>query len=626
MAVIHETQRFSYDDFISSNYLDYLTDNYGYRNIFVLRLTITDINSDPKLYNFLNLFRNKAYYARNWVQFYLDLSDTYITNCNNLYFYDLESYVSGDYSGVYFVKLPHYDENVKQLYIERIEGRGSLDYSTVILNEGLEYLSFEDSSLLGNFFSKNELPSTLKTLNLKGTNITQAPTLPNGLLRVYFGYTNITQAPILPETITSLEETFYHCSYLKYVPNIPKNITSMASCFSSCSSLEEIQDFEPSSVSGITMTNCFEGCTKLNRIRKNVSPTKTEEYKTWKIQPNSNDTVNVTLYDQNGDVERHINNVPYESPYLFFNDKIDELFLAPVGGTTDEIIKKSIQARKPVSSFQKLDPDNKSLVLWAENPSTLMTNMVFPNGLTTTCDSGASATTKEIVLSNWQGDSLPDNCEINVTFTNANTYGDTTASTPTNPKLLVKNANGDTIHTLDICDSRGHVAGTGCWNAGDLIVFKKVSSKAIITNSDVRQSTNDYKIYSDNLIEYVENFNLTHQWTNKIWYNNKRILRTCKKFEHDTLVVYDNKWVTVATLHNNAEYIIDVKLAINTQNHPNVSSSYGIIDYNRCSLNNPTVRIQVIGNAINFAYAGSITNHTYTFPYECVLIVEYTQR
>lgn len=130
----------------------------------------------------------------------------------------------------------------------------------------------------------------------------------------------------------------------------------------------------------------------------------------------------------------------------------------------------------------------------------------------------------------------------------------------------------------------------------------------------------------DNKIEYVENFNLTHQWTNKIWYNNKRILRTCKKFEHDTLVVYDNKWVTVATLHNNAEYIIDVKLAINTQNHPNVSSSYGIMDYYRYSQNNPTVRIQVIGNAINFAYAGSATNHSYTFPYECVLIVEYTQR
>jgi hypothetical protein len=51
----------------------------------------------------------------------------------------------------------------------------------------------------------------------------------------------------------------------------------------------------------------------------------------------------------------------------------------------------------------------------------------------------------------------------------------------------------------------GHSAGTGCWEAGNTVVFMFTGNKFIILNSIIRQqnknATDGYKIYSNNYVE-----------------------------------------------------------------------------------------------------------------------------
>ena len=61
----------------------------------------------------------------------------------------------------------------------------------------------------------------------------------------------------------------------------------------------------------------------------------------------------------------------------------------------------------------------------------------------------------------------------------------------------ITNAADEELGIYTICDSRGHYAGKGCWNSGDTMTFKIKGTKACITNSDVRETTSDYTIYSD---------------------------------------------------------------------------------------------------------------------------------
>lgn len=112
------------------------------------------------------------------------------------------------------------------------------------------------------------------------------------------------------------------------------------------------------------------------------------------------------------------------------------------------------------------------------------------------CSTASSTQKKAISISNY---TLVAGDIIGVTFTNANTYGDSTASTKTYPQLYINR--GSSYYTMTICDSRGQSVGTGCWNARDYIEFRVISStKVCIINSDIRQSvsgTNGYIIYSN---------------------------------------------------------------------------------------------------------------------------------
>ena len=111
------------------------------------------------------------------------------------------------------------------------------------------------------------------------------------------------------------------------------------------------------------------------------------------------------------------------------------------------------------------------------------------------CATAAATQDKEVTIAGYE---LTGKDIIAVTFTYGNTYGDTTASSVTSPNLVI---NGT---SLVVCDSRGHQAGKGCWNAGDRIEFRITSDlqKAIILTHDVRQVESGYTIYSDGTTVY----------------------------------------------------------------------------------------------------------------------------
>lgn len=115
-----------------------------------------------------------------------------------------------------------------------------------------------------------------------------------------------------------------------------------------------------------------------------------------------------------------------------------------------------------------------------------------------TCDTAAEEEFKIVKIETiLQQGKIPNNIELNIDFSNANSFGETTAATPTYPKLKITNAADEELGIYTICDSRGHYAGKGCWNSGDTMTFKIKGTKACITNSDVRETTSDYTIYSD---------------------------------------------------------------------------------------------------------------------------------
>lgn len=115
-----------------------------------------------------------------------------------------------------------------------------------------------------------------------------------------------------------------------------------------------------------------------------------------------------------------------------------------------------------------------------------------------TCDTAAEEEFKIVKIETiLQQGKIPNNIELNIDFTNANSFGETTAATPTYPKLKITNAADEELGIYTICDSRGHFAGKGCWNSGDTMTFKIKGTKACFTNSDVRETTSDYTIYSD---------------------------------------------------------------------------------------------------------------------------------
>lgn len=109
------------------------------------------------------------------------------------------------------------------------------------------------------------------------------------------------------------------------------------------------------------------------------------------------------------------------------------------------------------------------------------------------CDSAASVEYKDVTVTGFTGR------DMDVLFTHGNTYGD---SISTYPKLRVTETKTGLLKVYNICDSRGHVAGTGCALEGNVICFRLIeeTGQALITNHDVRTQTPNATTHCDGRI------------------------------------------------------------------------------------------------------------------------------
>lgn len=158
--------------------------------------------------------------------------------------------------------------------------------------------------------------------------------------------------------------------------------------------------------------------------------------------------------------------------------------------------------------------ENDLMIAWEEGAPTNQTKKITAKNarkfliMEAVCDSAADATTKEIIIN---ANAIPE--RIAVTFTHGNTAGDTTQQgfTPLTLSIAYNGGSAD----FDICDSLGNYAGKGFGGGvdGGIIIFQLLSTKALITNSDIRQKETNQTIKSDGKKEYSELSTVTMPYT-----------------------------------------------------------------------------------------------------------------
>lgn len=124
----------------------------------------------------------------------------------------------------------------------------------------------------------------------------------------------------------------------------------------------------------------------------------------------------------------------------------------------------------------------------------------FTNGITGTCDTLAAEAVKTVILPDYDSNVIPR--EFDVVFVHKNTYGDV-VNDDVYPTMTILNKNNQEIASnIPIADSRGHNAGALCWNDNDIMSFKFMAGKVCIMNSNVRQVTDSYTLFSDGSTAY----------------------------------------------------------------------------------------------------------------------------
>ena len=204
-----------------------------------------------------------------------------------------------------------------------------------------------------------------------------------------------------------------------------------------------------------------------------------------------------------------INSGISKSDKTTWNNKQDKLTFdtTPTAGSTNPVTSGGVKSALTKSNVGLGNVTNVATesTITSGSPNNITSGAVYSaianrgRFYTTSCSTESSIQRKAISISNY---TLVAGDIIGVTFTNANTYGDSTASSKTYPQLYINCGYG--YYIMTICDSRGNSCGTGCWNAGDYIEFRVISStKVCIINSDIRQNvsgTSGYTIYSNNKI------------------------------------------------------------------------------------------------------------------------------
>ena len=213
------------------------------------------------------------------------------------------------------------------------------------------------------------------------------PIIPNNVWNMSraFQESGITVAPNIPENVTSLERTFKGCFSLISVPNIPASVTDLSYTFYDCSSLEEITLFQAdvkTIVEEHKSTGCFEGCTSLTSIGLiENNPAEADDWHIYSLhfeEDSGTDYVSGTVYDRDGTTHT-ITPTAITKDDLTLPILTDELWFPDSAYDSDPtaiptIIQKMITYRYGIFKRETIPPDEKTLVLMADDENNVVTN------------------------------------------------------------------------------------------------------------------------------------------------------------------------------------------------------------------------------------------------------------
>lgn len=239
------------------------------------------------------------------------------------------------------------------------------------------------------------------------TALTEPPTISNGVkyMDSTFRKSGITSTPNLPNSVIKMLSTFEDCKNLVTVTNLPENVNlydlrccfkgcdkitvvplvpnlssnnsmGASECFSGCTSLRKINEFKiPLNTlkNNADFQNMFQGCTSLTEIGYVI---KESNWHVWRLKYGSN-TVEGKVYFADG-TSSNIPSTQITKSDLQMPIKTDELwFPTESDADIDELIEKMIQFRYGMYKKETIPPDEKTMVLWADNAEHFKSNVPF---------------------------------------------------------------------------------------------------------------------------------------------------------------------------------------------------------------------------------------------------------
>ena len=268
------------------------------------------------------------------------------------------------------------------------------------------------SSTFANCRSMTEAPTIPSAVtNLSGTfsgctGITTPPTIPSNVTNMsstFSGCSNLESAPIIPNGVTSIDNCFKNCTFsqapaipssvtsmnnafegtnITEVALVPSSVTSAAEAFKNCSSLRKINEFQiPLNTlkNNANFQNMFQGCTSLTEIGYVI---KESNWHVWRLKFGSNTVEGKVFFDENTSVTipqtsitKSDLNLPLYTDELWFPHGQEEDDAVVDAKITDMLSQKYGVFKKSV-----IPPDEKTMVLWADNKDHFMTNIEMGGG------------------------------------------------------------------------------------------------------------------------------------------------------------------------------------------------------------------------------------------------------
>ena len=227
------------------------------------------------------------------------------------------------------------------------------------------------------------IPSSVT--NMEGTfdscGITTPPTIPSSVTNLNYAFTfcPLTSAPVIPSSVTSMDNAFSFNSHITEVAIIPSSVTSAVEAFKNCSSLRKIDEFQiPLNTlkNNADFQNMFQGCTSLESIGYVI---KESNWHVWRLKFGNDTVEGKVFFDENTSV-----NIPQTSiakSDLNLPVLTDELWFPTESDTDiDELIGKMIQFKYGMYKKETIPPDEKTMVLWADDKDHFMTNIEMGGG------------------------------------------------------------------------------------------------------------------------------------------------------------------------------------------------------------------------------------------------------